>query len=82
MRDDYATAQARVTDATVTVRAYQGTEVHRAMGELCDALAESYKLQLADVTVESLPRLQGALKQCLALRKCLDPQAELTLPQI
>ena len=75
MRDHADVALVRLASATKAVREYHGTDLYRAMSVLFDALAESYKLEMINVTAEQLPRIQGALKQALALRDCLDPKA-------
>ena len=73
--DDMQRSMLAVETLTRDCRAYVGTEPCRQFIALLNALAETYKLDLIDVTPAGLVHTQTALRQVLLLRDALiSPQ--------
>lgn len=66
--DDSLTAMKQMASATSVVRAYAGSDPSKALLALLDALIDSYKLDLMDVTPDKLTHLQAAIRQTAAIR--------------
>ena len=71
MEDDSLTHMRRLQQAAEAVGEYRGAELMAHLDALLTTLADVYKAQLADVSVEELQRVQAHLKQTLALRGVL-----------
>ncbi|MEO8296341.1 MAG: hypothetical protein ABI574_00895 [Burkholderiales bacterium] len=69
--DEGAVRQA-VESLTRDCQAYAGSDSHRPLLGLLDALAEAYKLDLMEVRPEGLLHVQAALKQVVALRDSIS----------
>lgn len=61
-----------LTQSTMTLRAYAGSDVSRAACELLDRLEASYLNDLVAVRPDGLVRLQACIRQVRALRATLD----------
>lgn len=78
MDDDGLVAVKALQSASTVVAEFRGAEVLRHVDHMLSALADVYRAQLADVTVEELVRVQAHLKQTLALRAVI--RGEQALP--
>ena len=74
-----AIAQA-LTETTKVVVEYRGSDAMNSMNNMLEALAESYRHRLADVSVDELIRVQSCLKQVKAIQGVLAGSG--TLPVI
>ncbi len=70
--DQEAQVQERLTDATLLVREYAGTDGSKAVLAMLDALAQSYLIDLVNVKPDGLVAIQAALKQVYAIRRVMD----------
>ena len=66
--DDGDKAIRAMADAAVVVAQYQGSDAIKAVDEMLTELANVYRCQLADVSVDELVRIQSCLRQTLAIR--------------
>jgi len=80
-KDETILIQERLIEATRTVRQYAGSDCSRHVIEMLDCLARSYVLDLVNVDVDGLVKLQAAIKQVYAIRSVLDDNG-LDIPKI
>lgn len=80
-QDEGMAAMEAMREHTEVLRAFAGTEVHRSLVKLLDALRTSYMLDLVDITPSQLEVLQGAMRQVQALKRAISG-GEPTLPRI
>jgi hypothetical protein len=73
--------QERLIEATRTVRQYAGSDASNAVIEMLDGLARSYLIDLVNVDVTGLVKLQAAIQQVYALRNVLANDG-LDIPKI
>ncbi len=71
MEDDSLVHMRRLQQVSEAVAEYRGAELMEHLDQMLTTLADVYKAQLADVSVEELVRVQSHLKQTLALRGVL-----------
>ncbi|MBU3577573.1 hypothetical protein [Polynucleobacter sp. UK-Kesae-W10] len=57
-----------LADSAVDVAKFKGSDAMNTMDKMLSNLAEAYKNQLANVTVDELVRIQACLKQTLAIQ--------------
>lgn len=69
-----------MAESAKAIEAYKTSELSKHMDELLSNLAESYRLDLADVAEENLRTLQAKLKQTLAIRAVI--RGESGLPRV
>lgn len=69
-----------MADAAKAVKEYAGSELSRHMDIMLTNLAESYRLELQDVSEKDLLALQTKLKQTLAIRAVI--RADQDLPRV
>lgn len=79
--DDAVKVMQSIEHHTRELRLFRGSDQSRLMVGLLNALVESYRQDLADVTPEGLVRVQTALRQTLALRDVFTSE-HATLPRI
>lgn len=63
--------RSRIAAATSAMREFQGTEAHKQITELLQALEDGYKHDLTTVSVEGLVRVQTALRQVSNIRQAI-----------
>jgi hypothetical protein len=80
-KDETLLMQERLIEATRTVRQYAGSDCSRAVIEMLDDLAKSYVLDLVNVDLDGLIKLQAAIKQVYAIRSVLADDG-LDIPKI
>jgi len=66
--DDGTKAIRAMADSAVVVAEYKGSDAMSAMDKMLSDLADVYRNQLADVSVDELVRIQSCLRQTLAIR--------------
>lgn len=71
MQDEGTRAVLALQDSAKAVAEFKGTDPLKFVDAMLTNLAEVYKSQLADVTVEELVRVQAHLKQTLAIRAAI-----------
>lgn len=71
----------RLIESARQVRAYAGSDVSRHLTEMLDTLAQSYCMDLVNVSVERLIPLQAAIKQVYAIRKVVENEG-IDVPKI
>lgn len=79
MEDEGLRAMRYLQEAAKTVGEFKGTDPLKFVDAMLTGLAEVYKSQLADVTVDELVRVQAHLKQTLAIRAAIRGEAALPL---
>jgi hypothetical protein len=79
--DDSLRVMAAIETQARELRHFRGTDQSKLLVGLLNALAESYRLDLADVAPDGLVRVQTALRQVLAIRDVLTSEHP-TLPRI
>jgi hypothetical protein len=80
-KDETLLMQERLIEATRTVRQYAGSDCSRVVIEMLDDLAKSYVLDLVNVDLDGLIKLQAAIKQVYAIRSVLADDG-LDIPKI
>lgn len=78
--DEGMRALTAMAQAAKAIHEYQGSDLGKHVDEMLTALAESYRLDLADVTEKDLVALQTKLKQTLAIRAVI--RGDLELPRV
>lgn len=78
MEDESLIAMRKLQDSSTSVAEFRGTDPLKHVDQMLTSLADTYKHQLADVTVDDLVRIQAFLKQTLAIRAVL--RGNQTLP--
>lgn len=68
MEDEGLRATRALQESTVAVAEFRATDPMKHLDAMLTSLADVYKAQLADVTVDELVRVQAHLKQTLAIR--------------
>lgn len=68
MQDEGTRAMLALQDSSKAVSEFKGTDPLKFVDQMLTHLADVYKSQLADVTVDELVRVQAHLKQTLAIR--------------
>lgn len=68
MEDESLVAMRKLQDAATSVAEFRGSDPMKFVDQMLTHLAETYKAQLADVTVDELVRVQAHLRQTLAIR--------------
>jgi hypothetical protein len=71
MEDEGLRAMRKLQEATTTVAEFRGTDPLKHVDQMLTSLADVYKSQLADVSVDELVRVQAHLKQTLAIRAAI-----------
>lgn len=66
--DDGTKAIRAMADSAVVVAEYKSSDAMSAMDKMLSDLADVYRNQLADVSVDELVRIQSCLRQTLAIR--------------
>lgn len=79
MEDDGLIATRALQSATTAVAEFRNSDALKHVDQMLSSLAEVYRAQLADVTVEELVRVQAHLKQTLALRAVMRGQQALPI---
>ena len=69
--DDGLKATRAMADAAVMVAQYKGSDAMKTMDVMLSSLADVYRCQLADVSVDELVRIQSCLRQTLAIRNVI-----------
>ena len=80
MMDDSMQALTAMAQASKAVREYMGSELSQHMDAMLTTLAETYRMDLADVVAADLVALQTKLKQTLAIRAVI--RGDLELPRV
>jgi hypothetical protein len=70
--DEQSRVMSSIEHHAVALQSYIGSEAHTHMVGLLNALIESYKLDLIEVDVADLVRVQSALRQVLAINKAVQ----------
>lgn len=71
MEDEGLRATRALQDASTAVGEFRGSDPLRMVDQMLTSLADCYRAQLADVTVDELVRVQAHLKQTLAIRETI-----------
>lgn len=79
MIDDSTVALRALAEASKAVQEYAGSELSKHMDDMLTALADGYRLELANIGPENLLQLQAKLKQTLAIRSVI--RGEMTMPR-
>jgi hypothetical protein len=79
MEDEGLRATRALQQSTASVAEFGGSDPLRMVDQMLTNLAEVYKSQLADVSIEELVRVQAHLKQTLAIRAVIRGEAALPL---
>jgi hypothetical protein len=58
-------------EALAEVQAYRGSSLYAALIQLLDVVGAQHLENLADASVDAVPKMQGALSQVRQLRKAL-----------
>jgi hypothetical protein len=66
--DDGMQAMRAMADSAVVVAQYKGSDAAKHLDEMLSNLADVYRCQLADVSVDQLVTIQSCLRQTLAIR--------------
>ena len=79
MQDEGTLAVTRMQAAATAVAEFHGADPLKHVDQMLTLLADYYKAQLADVTVDELVRVQAHLKQALAIRAVIRGQQALPI---
>lgn len=79
MEDEGLLAVKALQSAAITVAEFRGTDPLIHVDRMLSSLADVYRAQLADVSVEELQRVQAHLKQTLAIRAVIRGQQALPM---
>ena len=79
MEDEGLRATRSLQETAAAVAEFRGTDPLRMVDQMLTHLADCYRAQLADVTVDELVRVQAHLKQTLAIRETIRGQQALPL---
>ena len=79
MEDDSLRAMRSLQESARVVNEFKGTDPMKFVDAMLTGLADLYKSQLADVTVDELVRVQAQLKQTLAIRAVIRGDQALPL---
>lgn len=79
MQDEGTTATLKLQEAASAVAEFRNTDPLKFVDQMLTQLAEVYKAQLADVSVDELVRTQAHLKQTLAIRAVIRGQQALPI---
>lgn len=79
MEDEGLRAIRALQQSATSVVEFKGSDPLRMVDQMLTNLADSYKAQLADVTVDELVRVQAHLKQTLAIRAVIRGEQALPL---
>ena len=71
MEDEGLVAMRKLQEAATSVAEFRGTDPMKFVDQMLTQLADVYKAQLADVSVDELVRVQAHLKQTLAIRSVI-----------
>lgn len=71
MEDEGLVAMRKLQESATSVAEFRGTDPLKFVDQMLSNLADVYKGQLADVSVDELVRVQAQLKQTLAIRAVL-----------
>ena len=79
MEDDGLRFARALQETATAVGEFRGTDPLRMVDQMLTNLANCYRCQLADVTVDELVRIQACLKQTLAIRETIRGNQALPL---
>lgn len=79
MEDEGLRATRALQQEAIAVSEFRGTDPLKHVDAMLTSLADVYKAQLADVTVDELVRVQAHLKQTLAIRAVIRGDQSLPL---
>ncbi len=78
--DEGMKALTAMASSAKAIHQYQGSDLGNHLDDMLTALADSYRLDLADVVAADLVALQTKLKQTLAIRAVI--RGDLELPRV
>ncbi len=77
MIDEGMNALRAMNEASKAVHEYAGSELSKHIDDMLTALADGYRIDLAEVNEEGLLQLQAKLKQTLAIRSVIRGEASM-----